>query len=247
MVGDILPQRSTERNCLSSYLIWIFCWGGPSWSQGKTSQSTKNAYLFRHDYLQRPSGRREKPKTVQNIACVSVCRSCFFFLSVFTKKIPQNKNNAQLVFESWRAENRFPPSYPLLSCDLCHCLVFHISIRFFVRVLFWTEFLLFLFFFHICIWCLGRGLEISKADDFLEDILNLEAGLEEADRNRVMDTTSEHHHQHQTLAPEVKILSNENKLNNRYHVNSCESYQILYFCICPFFLFFSFSFRWTNV
>ncbi|XP_046449469.1 protein eyes shut-like isoform X4 [Daphnia pulex] len=42
----------------------------------------------------------------------------------------------------------------------------------------------------------------AEADDFLEDILNLEAGLEEADRNRVMDATSEHH-QHQTLPPEV--------------------------------------------
>lgn len=39
----------------------------------------------------------------------------------------------------------------------------------------------------------------------MEDILNLEAGLEEADRNRVMDATSEHH-QHQTLPPEVKLI-----------------------------------------
>ena len=65
----------------------------------------------------------------------------------------------------------------------------------------------------------------------MEDILNLEAGLEEADRNRVMDTTSEHH-QHQTLAPEVNILSNENKLN-RYHVHSCELYKFLIF-LSPF-------------
>lgn len=40
-----------------------------------------------------------------------------------------------------------------------------------------------------------------QADDFLEDILNLEAGLEAADRNRVMDTSSHH----QTLPPEVII------------------------------------------
>lgn len=42
----------------------------------------------------------------------------------------------------------------------------------------------------------------QKADDFLEDILNLEAGLEAADRNRSMDistTTSNH----QTLPAEV--------------------------------------------
>ncbi|XP_057368023.1 uncharacterized protein LOC130689024 isoform X1 [Daphnia carinata] len=39
----------------------------------------------------------------------------------------------------------------------------------------------------------------AEADDFLEDILNLEAGLEAADRNRVMDTSSHH----QTLPPEV--------------------------------------------
>ncbi len=39
----------------------------------------------------------------------------------------------------------------------------------------------------------------------MEDILNLEAGLEEADRNRVMDATSEHHQQ-QTLPPEVKLI-----------------------------------------
>lgn len=45
-------------------------------------------------------------------------------------------------------------------------------------------------------------LKKKKADDFLEDILNLEAGLEEADRNRVMDTSS----QHQTLPPEVKKI-----------------------------------------
>jgi hypothetical protein len=51
----------------------------------------------------------------------------------------------------------------------------------------------------------------------LEDILNLEAGLEEADRNRVMDATSEHH-QHQTLPPEVKLIfsdkNNKNKMES---------------------------------
>lgn len=43
--------------------------------------------------------------------------------------------------------------------------------------------------------------EKIQADDFLEDILNLEAGLEEADRNRAMDTSSNH----QTLPPEVSF------------------------------------------
>jgi hypothetical protein len=48
----------------------------------------------------------------------------------------------------------------------------------------------------------------------LEDILNLEAGLEEADRNRVMDATSEHH-QHQTLPPEVKLIFSDKNNKNK--------------------------------
>ncbi len=41
------------------------------------------------------------------------------------------------------------------------------------------------------VYCVTR---LSQADDFLEDILNLEAGLEAADRNRItMDSTGIHH------------------------------------------------------
>ena len=43
---------------------------------------------------------------------------------------------------------------------------------------------------------------LLQADDFLEDILNLEAGLEAADRSRIMDSSASHIQQ--TIPTEVE-------------------------------------------
>jgi hypothetical protein len=212
-------------------LIFFLLWG-PSWSKGKTSQSTMPTYLdmttFNVHQVEEKSPPKKNYTTLR--VCVCVCRSCF---SVLTKKIPQNKKTTpKLVFKSWRANRRvvFLFSTFLSLWFVCHCLVFHISIRFLSVSHSEPNFFCFLFF-HICIWCWGADWKNQKADDFLEDILNLEAGLEEADRNRVMDTTSEHHHQHQTLAPEVKIQFQWKQVEPLIRVNYTVNLLFFYFSI----------------
>ena len=100
-------------------VIWFeFFVGGvlPGAKERRANQQ-KNAYLFRHDYLQRPSGRREKPKTVQNIACVSVCRSCFFFLFLPRKynKIKTTPNSFSNRGEQ-RTDSPLPTPFYLVIC-----------------------------------------------------------------------------------------------------------------------------------
>ena len=108
----------------------------------------------------------EKSQKLYKTLRVCLCVDPVFF-PVFTKKIQQNKNNAQLVFESWRAENRFPPSYPLLSCDLCHCLVFHISIRFLSVSYSGPNFFCFVFFFSYLHLMVGARIGNIKGGRFL--------------------------------------------------------------------------------
>ena len=214
-------------------LIFFLLWS-PSWSKGKTSQSTMPTYLdmttFNVHQVEEKSPPKKNYTTLR--VCVCVCRSCF---SVLTKKIPQNKKTTpKLVFKSWRANRRVVFLFHLFIFVICVSLP---SISYFypvfVRISFWTEFLLFFVFSYLHL-MLGRGLEKSKGGRFLG------RHFEFGSRSRRGWSQSSHGHDIGASSSTPNTCTrgeNSIPMKTSWTVDSCELY-----CKSSIFLFFYFSF-----